>query len=123
MSATNKMLAGVSAVCLAGSGLLITAGAASAENPPFKQVSAPKKVVSGQLFTVKCQVDSDWAGWTAKIKQKGAVVNAKRTIGSGGNCTMRLELGPTGMQQIRVRVIGGNNAASSQWMKVRVLPS
>ena len=123
MSATTKVLAGISAACLAGSGLLITAGAASANTDGFKTISAPKKVVSGQMFTVKCKVDSDWVGGTAKIKQKGVAVNAKRTIGSGGDCTMRLELGPTGMQQIRVRVFGGNNILRSPWMKVRVVSS
>jgi hypothetical protein len=122
----NKVVAVGSSLALAGSALVMSAGAANAAgDPDFKKVSAPSSVVSGQMFRIKCQLKKsvNWSGAVAQLDQKKATINAKRDVSPNGNCTMRVVLGPTGKQKIRVIVVQNGGAIESSWLTIKVKPA
>ena len=122
----RKVMATGATAAIAGAALMASAGAASAAgDPDFKKVSAPKTVVSGAMFKIKCQLKKNvnWSGAVAQLDQKKATINAKRDVSSGGNCTMRVVLGPTGKQKIRVIVTQDGGALESAWLKIKVKPA
>ncbi|MEZ5186717.1 MAG: hypothetical protein R2720_13310 [Candidatus Nanopelagicales bacterium] len=111
------------AVAIAGGALMMNAGSASAAgDPDFKKLSAPKTVTAGEVFRLKCQLNrnNNWKGAQASLVQKGATINAERAVSRKGNCTMRVILGATGKQKIRVVVVQGLGAIESKWLTIRV---
>ncbi len=125
MSMRTMMATGATAA-IAGVAVMASAGTANAAgDPDFTQVSAPKTVVSGQMFKIKCQLKKsvDWSGAVAQLDQKKATINAKRDVSANGNCTMRVILGPTGKQKIRVIVTQDGGALESAWLKITVKPA
>lgn len=119
----NKVVAVGSSLALAGGALVLSAGAANAAgDPDFKKLSAPSTVVSGQMFRITCQLKKsvNWSGAVAQLDQKKATINAKRDVSPNGNCTMRVVLGPTGKQKIRVIVVQNGGAIESSWLTIKV---
>lgn len=112
------MAVGASAALVCGMAV-VGSGTAFAKSD-FKKVSVPSSVTAGQMFTVKCKVSKAWAGGEAFVLEKGATVNAKRTIGANGDCSMRLMLLAKGKRKIQVRVAEGDSVGASKWMKITV---
>ncbi len=122
----NRVVAMTASAALAGGALVLSAGAANAAgDPDFKKVSAPSTVVSGQMFRIKCQLKKsvNWSGAVAQLDQKKATINAKRDVSANGNCSMRVILGPTGKQKIRVIVTQNGGALESSWLTIKVKPA
>lgn len=124
---TRKVLALGTTAALAGGALFMGAGAANAANDPgFTKVKAPKTVTAGKTFLVKCQLDTtanNWTGADAELLEKGALVNAHRTVASNGDCSMHVVLTATGNRKIRVVVEQNMGAIQSKWLKVNVKPA
>jgi hypothetical protein len=122
----HKVAALGAMAAVAGGALMMGAGAANAVgDPDFKKVSAPGTVVSGQMFRIKCQLNKkvDWSGAMAQLDQKRATIRAEREVSPSGNCGMRVVLGPTGRQKIRVIVTQDGGAIESSWLTIRVKPA
>ena len=122
----GKVVAMGATVAVASGVVVMGAGAANAAgDPDFKKVSAPATVVSGQMFRIKCQLKKNvnWSGAMAQLDQKKATINAKREVSANGNCSMRVILGPTGKQKIRVIVTQNGGALESAWLKIKVKPA
>jgi acyl dehydratase len=114
------MAVGASAAVAAG---LVVAGAGSATAASgFQKVKAPKTVQAGQTFILKCKVagNNAWTGADAYLMEKGAVINAHRTIASNGDCSFHVVLNATGTRKIRVVVDQNGGAIVSKWVKVNV---
>lgn len=113
---------------LAAGTLIAGAGAASAANDPgFTKVKAPKTVTAGKTFLIKCQLATasgqSWAGSDAQLQEKGAPINATRSIASNGDCSMHVVLDATGNKKIRVWVKQSGGAIKSRWLKINVQPA
>ncbi|HNE88660.1 MAG: hypothetical protein U0R27_13460 [Candidatus Nanopelagicales bacterium] len=122
----GKVVAMGATVAVASGVVVMGAGAANAAgDPDFKKVSAPATVVSGQMFRIKCQLKKNvnWSGAMAQLDQKKATINAKREVSANGNCSMRVILGPTGKQKIRVIVTQNGGAFESKWLTIKVKPA
>lgn len=122
----RKVVAATVTLAATGGAMMMSAGAANAAgDPDFKTVSAPASVVSGQMFKIKCQLKKsvNWSGAVAQLDQKKATINAKRDVSANGNCTMRVILGPTGKQKIRVIVTQNGGELESAWLKIKVKPA
>jgi len=127
MSKTRTVLALGTSVALAGGALFMGAGVATAASDPgFTKIKAPKTVTVGQTFLVKCQLDTsqnNWTGADAELLEKGALVNAHRTVSSNGDCSMHVVLTATGNRKIRVVVEQNLGAIQTKWLKVKVNPA
>ena len=103
------------------------AGAATAANDPgFTKVKAPKTVTAGQTFIIKCKLDTtanNWTGADAELLEKGATINAHRTVSSNGDCSMHVVLNATGKRKIRVVVEQNLGAIQSKWLTINVKPA
>jgi hypothetical protein len=111
------------AVAVASGALVLGAGAANAASDPgFGKLSAPKTVKAGQTFVLKCKLKSNnsWAGADAFLLEKGATINAHRTLASNGDCSFHVVLNAKGAQKIRVVVDQNGGAIQSKWLKVNV---
>ena len=77
------------------------------------------------MFRIKCQLKKNvnWSGAMAQLDQKKATINAKREVSANGNCSMRVILGPTGKQKIRVIVTQNGGAFESKWLTIKVKPA
>jgi hypothetical protein len=124
MGKMRKVAALGATAAIAGGALFASAGAASAANDPgFTKVKAPKTVTAGKTFIVNCQLDTsvnNWAGADAILLEKGAQLNAQRTVSSNGDCSFHVVLFGKGNQKIRVVVEQDMGAIQSRWMKVNV---
>ncbi|HNE89606.1 MAG TPA: hypothetical protein PK902_09725 [Actinomycetota bacterium] len=127
MSITRKVLAVGTTAALAGGALFMGAGAATAANDPgFTKVKAPKTVTAGQTFIIKCKLDTtanNWTGADAELLEKGATINAHRTVSSNGDCSMHVVLNATGKRKIRVVVEQNLGAIQSKWLTINVKPA
>lgn len=112
------------AVALAGGLVVAGAGAASAANDPgFTKVKAPKTVQAGKTFILKCQLDAsanNWSGADATLLEKGAAINATRSVSSNGDCSFHVVLDSKGAQKVRVVVEQNMGAIQSKWLKINV---
>lgn len=123
MSKIRKAVALGATAAMASGALVMGAGAANAASDPgFTTVKAPKSVKAGKTFVLKCQLDTNnsWAGADAFLLEKGAPVNAHRTVASNGDCSFHVVLFAKGTQKIRVVVDQNGGAIQSKWMKVTV---
>lgn len=124
MSKIRKVAALGATAAIAGGALFAGAGAANAANDPgFTKVKAPKTVQAGQTFIIKCQLDTatnNWAGSDAILLEKGASINASRTVSANGDCSFHVVLFGKGNQKIRVVVEQNMGAIQSRWLKVNV---
>lgn len=126
MKTTRGLVASAAVVAVTGGVLISGAGAATAANDPgFRKVTAPKTVTAGEVFRIRCRLDrnNNWRGAEASLVQKGATINAKRSVYANGNCTMRVILRATGTQRIRVVVSQNLGAIQSRWLRINVQPS
>ena len=126
MSKTSKVLAMGTTAAFAGGAIVLGAGAANAANDPgFQKVKAPKSAVAGETFLIKCQLvaTNNWGGATATLLEKGASVNASRSVSASGDCSMHVVLDATGKQKIRVVVEQNMGAIQSKWLTVNVKPA
>lgn len=124
MSKFRKVAALGATAAIAGGALFASAGAASAASDPgFTKVKAPKTVTAGKTFIIKCQLDTamnDWAGSDAILLEKGAQLNAQRTVSSNGDCSFHVVLFGKGNQKVRVVVEQDMGAIQSKWLKINV---
>lgn len=124
MSKFRKVAALGATAAMAGGALFAGAGAANAANDPgFTKVKAPKSVKAGQTFVIKCKLDTsanNWAGADAVLIEKGATINAHRTVSSNGDCSMHVVLFAKGNQKVRVAVEQNLGAIQSKWLKINV---
>lgn len=124
MGKMRKVAALGATAAIAGGALFASAGAANAASDPgFTMVKAPKTVTAGKTFIVKCQLDTatnDWAGSDAILLEKGAQLNAQRTVSANGDCSFHVVLFGKGNQKIRVVVEQNMGAIQSKWLKVNV---
>lgn len=119
----RKVVAAGATAALAGGLVVAGAGAASAANDPgFTKVKAPKTVQAGKTFILKCQLATNnaWNGADAFLLQKGASINAQRTIAANGDCSFHVVLFSKGAQKLRVVVDQNGGAIESKWLKVTV---
>ncbi|MCB0898234.1 MAG: hypothetical protein H6528_03855 [Actinobacteria bacterium] len=126
MSVTRKVLAVSTTAALASGALFMGAGAANAASDPnFKKVKAPKSATAGQTFILKCKLTpaSVFNGADAYLEEKGATINAHRTVSSNGDCSMHVVLNATGKRKIRVVVEQNLGAEISKWVTVNVKPA
>lgn len=126
MSITRKALAVGTTAALAGGALFMGTGAANAAGDPnFKKVKAPKTAVAGETFILKCKLTpaSAFVGADAYLEEKGATINAHRTVSSNGDCSMHVVLNAVGVRKIRVVVEQDLGAEVSKWVKVNVTPA
>lgn len=104
---------------VAGGMLIAGAGAANAASNP--KVSGPAKVKAGKTFVLDCTVKgTGWAGADAFLMEKGASINAHRTVSSNGDCSFHVVLFATGKRQLRVVVDQNMSATQSKWITVNV---
>lgn len=124
MSKIRKVAALGATAALAGGALFAGAGAANAASDPgFTKVKAPKTVQAGKTFVIKCQLDTsanNWAGADAILLEKGAQLNAQRTVSSNGDCSFHVVLFGKGNQKVRVVVEQNLGAIQSKWLKINV---
>lgn len=124
MGKMRKVAALGATAAIAGGALFASAGAASAANDPgFTKVKAPKTVMAGKTFIIKCQLDTtanDWAGADAVLLEKGAQLNAQRTVSANGDCSFHVVLFGKGNQKVRVVVEQNLGAIQSRWLKINV---
>lgn len=102
-----------------------TGAANAAGDPSFKKVKAPKSVMAGQTFILKCTLTpaSAFTGADAYLEEKGATINAHRTVASNGDCSMHVVLNAVGKRKIRVVVEENMGADVSKWVTVNVKPA
>ncbi len=123
MSTFRKVLAVATTTAVTGGALFMGAtGASAANDPDFKKVKAPKSVMAGETFLIKCQMKKtvDWSGSDAFLLEKGASVNARRSMGANGNCSMHVVLYATGKRKVRVVVEKNLGAEQSRWITINV---
>lgn len=119
----RKVVAAGATAALAGGLVVAGAGAASAASDPgFAKVKAPKTVQAGKTFVLKCQLASNnnWTGADATLLEKGAAINATRSVSASGDCSFHVVLDAKGPQKIRVVVEQNMGAIQSKWLKVNV---
>ncbi len=123
MSIIRKTLAVSTTAALAGGALFVgTSSAGAANDPDFTKVKAPKSVTAGETFLIKCKLQSsvNWSGATASLLEKGAAINAHRSVSATGDCTMHVVLDAVGKQKIRVVVEQNLGAIQSKWLTIKV---
>ncbi|MEI2642649.1 MAG: hypothetical protein U0R28_08640 [Candidatus Nanopelagicales bacterium] len=119
----RKVVAAGATAALAGGLVVAGAGAANAANDPgFSKVKAPKTVMAGKTFILKCKLSSsnNWTGADATLLEKGAAINATRSVSSNGDCSFHVVLDSKGAQKIRVVVEQNMGAIQTKWLKINV---
>ncbi len=119
---TRRLMATGAAVAVTAGTIMAGAGAANAANDPgFKKVKAPKTVMAGQTFIIKCQLGAgNWLGAEATLLEKGASVNANRQVSASGDCSMHVVLNAVGARKVKVVVEQNLGAIETKWLKINV---
>lgn len=125
MAISRKLMA-IGAAGAVAAGAVLGANAATAANDPgFTKVKTRKAVKAGKTFLIKCQLDAtqNWTGAYATLLEKGAAINASRSVSSNGDCSMHVVLDAVGQQKIRVVIEQNGGAIQSRWLKINVKPA
>ncbi len=120
---TRRLMATSAAVAVTAGTLMAGAGAANAaSDPDFTKVKAPKTVMAGETFLIKCQLtkSNNWTGAKASLLEKGASVNAHRKVSASGDCSMHVVLNAVGARKVKVVVEQNLGAIETKWLKINV---
>ena len=122
MNKARKIVALGATAAVASGAMVMGAGAANAAGAGFGKVSAPATVKAGQTFILNCKLkqNNSWNGADAFLMEKGATINAHRTIASNGDCSFHVVLFSKGARKLRVVVDQNGGAIESKWVKVNV---